>query len=187
MNETNTFEFAEAFNGMIEKLLIKCKCIGNRTWGNPAGQTGELPTYEIISKYGTVWCATIAWCDVHGNENRKGIIATFPVKTKQTLGQIAEVIIPYEFSRRNNTRAFYEISKIEIRCYGKFTVGRAGLKKVDFFNYLNKINPQLIMLDEEGKQYINIFEYEDNMSFNMFADQIVKFIVLVDGFKKQYR
>lgn len=187
MNQTNTFEFAEEFSEMIEKLLENCKCVGDWAWGNPAGQTGELPTYEIISKYGTIWCAMITWCNNHGNENRKGIITTFPVSKTQTLGQIVEVTIPYEFSRLYNTRAFSDKNKIEIRNYGKFTVGRAGLKKSAFFEYVSRTVPQLMMLDEEDKQYINVFEYEDKMSFEMFADQIVKFTMLINEYKKQYR
>jgi len=189
MKQINTFEFAETFSKMTSELMQNFKYVGKWSWGNPSGIIKGLPTYEITSEYGTVWCSMITWCDRHGNENRECILTTLPSSKNQSLGQIAEITIPYEFNRSFNTRAFGYENKIEIRNYGKFTVGRAGLKKLDFFNYLklNKLNSHSIMLDEENKQYIKVFEFKDILSTKAFADQIVKFTLLIDDYKRQYR
>jgi hypothetical protein len=187
MKQINTYEFAESFTKMITKLFKECKGVGNWSWGNPAGLTKKLPTYEIKSKYGIVWCTSISWPDSSGNENRKGILVTLPVTKTQSLGQIVEVTIPFEFSRLFNTRAFRDSAIIEIRNYGKFTVGRTGLKKQDFFDYVAKIEPTRLQKDEEGKSYVIVFEYRDNLSLKSFSEQIVSFTLLVDNYKKQYR
>lgn len=186
MQQINTEEFATEFYNMIDNILIhNFKKVGDWQWGDPAGLSDEVPVYEINSKYGTVWCSTIIWTDPYGYENRKGVLATFPVTKKPSLGQIVNIVIPYVFKRIYNTRAFYEKNDYEIRNYGKFTIGRASLKKETFFNYIAEVNHELIMIDEEGKKYINIFKYEDSLTPDLFAEQIVKFTLLIDRFKKQ--
>lgn len=172
---------------MIEEQFEKCKYVGDWAWGNPAGLSEAIPTYEVNSKYGIVWCAKISWTDSFGNENRKGILVTLPSKKNQSLGQIVEVTIPYEFSRVFNTRAFCDNVKTEIRNNGKFTVGRAGLKKQDFFDYVAEVDPSRLLIDEEGKNYLTVFDYKSKMSSESFSDQIVTFTLLVDNFKKRYR
>jgi hypothetical protein len=145
-------------------------------------------TYEVTSSYGTVWCTLVKWYNAAGTEiNRSGIITTMPSDRKKSLGQITETTVPYYFSRSFNTRAFKDGNQIEIRNYGKFTVGRAGIKKSDFFNYVNSIDSNLICVDEEDKNHIIVFDISNDMSRYEFADQIVKFTLLIRNFKEQYR
>jgi hypothetical protein len=58
-----------------------------------------------------------------------------PNEKSASLGQFVNLTIPFEFKRNYNTRAYKIGNSIEIRNYGKFTIGRRGLKKKDFFDY----------------------------------------------------
>lgn len=57
---------------------------------------------------------------------------TYVVAKYKSLGKIAVVLIPYEFSRRFNCRTYKADNTIEVRSYGKYTIGRKSLKKDDF-------------------------------------------------------
>lgn len=188
MKQINTKEFANSFAAMIEELMHKFKYVGEWNWGDPAGQIDDLPTYEITAKEGTIWCTIIEWGNATTLEpNRKGIVATFPVRSKQSLGHIMATNIPYEFKRTYTTRAYSDGDRVEIRNYGKVTVGRAGIKKLDFFNYMSIHHPELVFIDEENQKYIKAFEYERKLSKDEFASQSAKLTLLMDEFKKQYR
>jgi hypothetical protein len=188
MIEMNNEKYSEWFYKMCENQLKNFECIGDWKWGNPAGISDEQPTYEISAKNGTVWCSLVEWLESgSGTVNRCGITATLPSEKRQSLGQIVDITIPYFFSRRFNTRAFKDGNHIEIRNYGKFTVGRAGLKKQDFFDYVNSVDSERIEIDEEGKEYIVVFDIYDDLSSDDFAEQLVKFTILIRDFKLQYR
>ncbi len=188
MKQINTKEFADSFAAMLEELMHDFKYVGKWNWGDPAGQIDKLPTYEITSKKGIIWCTIIEWGNATTLEpNRKGIVATFPVRDNRSLGHIMATNIPYEFKRTYTTRAYSEGESVEIRNYGKVTVGRAGIKKTDFFNYMTMHYPDLVFVDEENKKYIKAFEYEGNLSKDEFALQVVKLTFLMDEFKKPYR
>lgn len=188
MDEINTKKFADEFCDMIQSLMMQFECVGNWKWGNPAGLTEYLPTYELITNSGCkVWCSIIEYVNAGtGAPNRKGILATFPVNKQQSLGSIMSTMIPYEFSRAFNTRAYANNSKIEIRNYGKVTVGRAGIKKENFFEYMEELH-QSVFLDEENRKYIIAYQYKDSMKKYDFAEQTYRLTKLLYDFKQQYR
>ena len=117
MNEANTKKFADEFCNMVQSLMIQFECIGNWKWGNPAGQTEPLPTYELITSSGyKVWCSIDEYVNAGtGVPNRKGILATFPVNKQQSLGSVMSSMVPYKFSRIFNTRAYTNNDEVEIR------------------------------------------------------------------------
>jgi len=49
MQEINTFEYAMEFCNHVEKIMKQYECIGNYKWGNPAGQSEGIPTYQIVT------------------------------------------------------------------------------------------------------------------------------------------
>ena len=189
MRQINTKEFASDFFVMIDRILHEFKYVGDWNWGDPAGQIEGLPTYEVISmKYGKVWCAITEWGNSStGEPNRKGVLVTFPSASKQSLGHIMAANIPYEFKRIYNTRAYTDGNNVEIRNYGKLTVGRAGIKKSDFFDFMQGNQPDLVFIDEEKKLYAKVFEYNGELNSTDFADQIVRFTMILDNFKRKYR
>ena len=188
MKQINTKDYAESFGKIVAKCLQEGKYVGDWIWGNPAGQSGSLPTYEVHLGEDKIWCTSITWASASaGVENRKGVMATYPSNTNKTLGQVIEITIPYEFKRIYNTRAYTENNSYEIRSYGKYTVGRSGIKKQDFFDYIRGVDPTLIFIDEESKEYIKVFEYEETKSTSEFITQLIKYFKLVDTFKRTYR
>lgn len=188
MIQINTKEFSELFSRKLEELLQKAEYVGEYSWGNPSGLSGKLPTYSIKIKDEEIWCAPITWLNA-GNlvENRKGLIVTDATRKQKSLGQVIEITIPYEFKRIYNTRAYVEGVHYEVRSYGKFTVGRKGLKKQDFFNYVREYDNMLICLDEENKEYIKIFEYDKELSYKEFVSQLYNYFKLIDTFKRNFR
>lgn len=188
IQENNTRQFADKFCSMLSKILLECNYIGRRNWGDPAGQTCDLETYEVKSASGDViWCTIVEWVNSGTRvENRKGIIATFPT-TDKSLGHIVSIMVPYENKNSFNTRAYTDGQKVEIRNYGRVTVGRSGIKRTDFFNYFEREYPQLVFADEEGKKYIKAIEYDEILTHAEFAEQIVNLTILLEEFKKSYR
>ncbi|MCB2341112.1 hypothetical protein [Clostridium estertheticum] len=190
MNEINSKYYSEKIYRIFEQLLNEFELIGKRIWGNPGGQSVDRDTFEVKNDLGTLWCSTIKWVRSGTSEiNRKGIVATFPVKTNsETLGQIVEITIPFEFKRIFNNRAYGDEEFIEIRNYGKFTVGRSGIKKKDFFDFITLKDRNLINIDEENKEYITVFEIENgSMTKEEFSNSLVKFTCLIKEFKDGYR
>ena len=188
MKEINTKEFAYAFCDMLEGLMQQFTCVGEWDWGNPAGITGALPTYELTTQDNQkVWCALVEYVNAGTFEkNRKGILATFPVDKKQSLGSEMATIVPYEFSRKFNTLAYHEGDDYEIRNYGKVTAGRAAIKRTYFFDHMNRQHPDLIFIDEEERPYINVYKYSGELSKEQFAEQTYNITKLLSDFKKQY-
>lgn len=188
MDEINTKEFADEFCDMIQLLMMQFECIGNWQWGNPAGQTEPIPTYELITATGyKVWCTIVEYVNAGtGNPNRKGILSTFPVSRQQSLGAIMSSMIPYEFSRAFNVRAYRYNDEFEIRNYGKVTVGRAGIKRENFFEYMERF-PQSVFLDEENTKYVIAYQYKGSMTKEDFAEQTYRITKLLYDFKQQYR
>lgn len=189
MKEINTKEYAYAFCNMLESIMKQFKNIGEWTWGNPAGQSGKLQTYELVADTDKkTWCTIIEYVNARtGEPNRKGILATFPCNSHQSLGGIMNTMIPYEFNRRCNTRAYYEKNNYEIRNYGKVTVGRSGIKRPEFFDYMNRHHPELVFLDEEDKPYIKVYEYSNELTKEEFARQTYNVTELLTEFKEKYR
>lgn len=190
MKQINNEYYAKKIFEIFEGLLNQFKVINNKKWSNPAGQTDEMEIFEIKNSEGTIWCSLIEWANAGTLEtNRVGLIATSPLENKtSSLGHIVEVTIPFEFNRRFNTRAYEENGLIEIRNYGKFTVGRKGIKKKEFFDFLRKKNKDLINIDEENKEYITVFSIKDGqLSKEDFANSLIKFTYLIKEFKDQKR
>lgn len=176
---------------ILREGLTNFKCIGNRKWGNPSGDQQELDVYEIKNKTNTIWASTIEWCNASSGEiNRCGILTTLPdYNENNTLGQILEINIPYYFSKAFNTRAYEDSNYIEIRNYGKFTIGRRGLKRQYFFDYLrNNGYKDEICLDEEGQEYICIIKIKNsNIDLQYFSEQLIKWTSILKLFKDYYR
>ena len=190
MIQINNKHYSDQLYIKFQKLLSQFELIGKRIWGNPSGQTGGGDTFAVKNDIGIVWCSTIEFARADTMEiNRKGIIATLPVKSNsETLGQIIEITIPFEFKRTFNNRAYEEDGLIEIRNYGKFTVGRSGIKKKDFFDFVRQKDKSLILIDEENKEYITVFSMKDKiMSKEEFANSLIKFTYLIKEFKEGYR
>ncbi len=190
MKQINNQYYSEMICEIFGKLLNEFELVGKRIWGNPGGQSEEKNTFEVKNDVGIVWCSTIEWVKAGTSEiNRKGIIATLPAKTNsETLGSIIDVTIPFEFKRTFNNRAYEEDGLIEIRNYGKFTVGRRGIKKEDFFNFIRQKDLNLINFDEENKEYITVFFIKDGRIENEeFANSLIRFTYLIKEFKEGYR
>lgn len=147
----------------LEKVIKSFKCVGEYQWGNPAGLTPGLDVYEISDGVRKVWLSMIEWLDAGTFEpNRSGIIALIPeINQKGQLSQSFEMTIPYYFSKKFYTRLFEDDDNFEIRNYGKFTIGRTGLKMKYFFDYLKENNYEdEIKYDEDGKEYITILNFK---------------------------
>lgn len=187
MRECNTFEFSEAFYNMVEGILQRSKFVGAKNWGNPMGQSAGLDTFEIAADGTKMWCAMIEWASgTSGIINRQGFLGTYPTNS-HSLGQLVQVTIPFEFSKRFNTRAYHDGDEVEIRNYGKLTVGRSGLKKKDFFDYVFAVDPDYPQEDENKEMYIPIFKYTKELTAEQFAKQLFRFAKLLDSYKKKYR
>lgn len=189
MKQINTYEYAVAFCNMAEKLMKQYEYIGDLKWGNPAEQTDRIPTYELITPEGKkVWCSIIEYVNAGtGIPNRRGILATFPVEKRQSLGSIMATMIPYEYKKTYNTRAYFEDNNYEIRNYGKITVGRAGIKKENFFEYMNENYSNIVYLDEVDNPYIKCYEYKNELTKKDFARQTYELTKLLSEFKSLYR
>lgn len=188
MKQSNTKEFAVEFCDMLKRLMEKYKYVGDWGWGAPGGQD-VLPVYEIKTKDGNIiWCSLVEYCNSRtGEPNRRGILAGFPAEKKQSLGSVMATMIPYSFSRTMNTRAYVDDNSVEIRDYGKHTVGRAGIRKEDFFNYMEKNYPDKVLLDEEDKKYVNVYRYDEVLTAEEFASQTYEMTMMLADFKRQYR
>ncbi len=189
MKDINTREYAVAFCEHVDQLMKQFECVGNWKWGDPAGQSDGIPTYEIVTKDGKkVWCAIIEYSNSGtGEPNRRGILATFPVDKKKTLGSVMATMIPYEDTEKFNTRAYYAGDYYEIRNYGRVTVGREPIKRDDFFEYMNTKYPDLVFFDEKNKRYIKCYEYKKEMTKEAFAKQTYELTRLLAEFKGMYR
>lgn len=173
---------------IIERELKKHTCLGKMEWWNPGGNE-YLQTYSIINNEKEVWVATVIWCHSKTNKkNRYTLLSTFPTKGLK-VGQILEISLPFYYSKVFITRLYEENNCVEIRNYGRFTVGHRGLKKVFFFDYLKDHGlSSEIKVDEEGEKYICIFSIT-NMSIDpqLFDKRIIELTHLIKGFKDKYR
>lgn len=192
MNRVDNFESIRSIFELLEKNIKEnLKYVGKREWGNPSGDHRDLDVYEIEDGVNNVWLSTIEWCNASSGEvNRCGIITTLPDYNKRnTLGQIFEMNMPYYFSKSFNTRVYEEGSCIEIRNYGKFTIGRRGLKKQYFFDYLRENDyDDDIENDEEGKEYISVIALKKgNIDLELLKCRLIKWTILLKEFKDYYR
>lgn len=175
----------------LEKAIENFAYIGEYQWGDPAGTTEEIKVYEISDGDHKVWLSTIEWCDATTYEaNRGGILATIPDEKKMSsLGQTFSTTMPYYFSKRFYTRVFEDDDMFEIRNYGKFTIGRVGLKMKYFFDYLKENGYEdEVKYDEEGKEYIVILKFKKGCIEPVYLkERLLKCTYLVKGFKDYRR
>lgn len=176
---------------ILGTVIDKFEYVGKRKWGNPSGDQQELDVYEITNGVDKVWLSTVEWCNASTGEiNRCGIITTVPdYNLKNTLGQIFEMNIPFYFSKSFNTRVYEEGNTVEVRNYGKFTIGRRGLKREYFFNYLRENGfENEIEYDEDGKEYISVIKFENgNIDAQHLNERLIKCTNLLKEFKDYYR
>lgn len=189
MDECNNIKVAKKIYKLFGDKLNEFKSVGLRELGNPAGTT-KLYTYEIKHNDRSLYCAQVQWVQSGTSEyNRCGILISLPsANPNESLGQITDIVIPYEFSRRFNCRAYEDNGLIELRSYGKYTIGRSSLKKNDFFDYIYKTNLTPLCIDEEGKRYVTIMHIENYLiTKEEFAKSIFNFAFLIKGFKDIFR
>ncbi|MBN9647597.1 hypothetical protein J0L31_11395 [Terrisporobacter glycolicus] len=174
----------EIFEYIKDKIKEHSEFIGYKVWGNPADSDNNK-TYKIEIDNEFIWICYVTWTSAATiQDNRKVILTAYPIE-KSSIGQVLEVAFPYEFSRRFNTRLYENENIIEVRNYGRFTIGRRSLKRKIFFNYLrtNGLDDE-ILLDGDGKEYINIFSIQkDNLQCNYIKKQLVKWTRIVNDFK----
>lgn len=192
MNKIDDREKIRTLFELLENTIKeKFKYVGKRKWGNPSGNQQELDVYEIEDGVNKIWLSTTEWCNASSGEiNRCGIITTLPdYNRRNTLGQIFEMNMPYHFSKLFNTRVYEEGNEVEIRNYGKFTIGRRGLKKQYFFDYLRENGfEDEIKYDEEGKEYISVIKIKDNNIDSQYLKyRLIKWTNLLKEFKDYYR
>lgn len=182
----------EVFNLLKNTLDLFPVISDARKWSNPSGFQHESKVYELKNCSGCIWATLGAWTSASSNEiNRYGILTTLPDsgKSSSVLSQIFEVNIPLFFSKRFNTRIFEDNGVIEIRNYGRFTIGTRGLSRKVFFDYLRNSNHQdEIIIDEEENEYIRILKISDNIiDKETFRNRLIKITLLIDKFKCQLR
>ena len=178
----------EIFECIKEKIKEDSNYIGNRVWGNPADSDNNA-TYEIIEDKEKVWISYVTWLSTSTMQaNREVILTSYPT-IKSSIGQVLEVAFTYEYSKRFNTRLYENDSTIEVRNYGRFTIGRRSLKREVFFTYLREEGLEdEILLDEDGKEYINIFIIKkDNLKCEYIREQLFKWTNIVNEFKAAQR
>ena len=187
MKECNNITVAKKIYKLFGDKLNEFKFVGQRKWGDPAGII-SCDTYEIEHNERSLYCAQVEWGQSRTLEpNRCGILISLPnANPNESLGQITDIVIPYEFSRLFNCRAYEDNCLIELRSYGKYTIGRSSLKKDDFFNYIRKTNLMPLSIDEEGKRYVRIM-YNFAITKEDFAKAVFDFAFLIKGFKDIYR
>ncbi len=158
---------------------------GQKYWGNPSGDIQLLDVYELDYDGKDIWVSGSAWVAADGLDevNRLGIITTPPKNdnSTSTLGQVLEVNLPFYYSKRFNTRLYRDDEIIEIRNYGKFTVGRKGLKREMVFDFLSsKGYDDEILIDEAGLSYISILKFDDKtLTKDYVAERLVKLTYLI--------
>ena len=174
----------EIFEYIEGKLSEDSEYIGYKVWGNPADNENNK-TFEIKVDKDILWISYTTWGSASTmQENRKVILISYPTE-KSSIGQVLEVAFPYEYSKRFNSRIYENENIIEVRNYGKFTIGRRGLKREVFFNYLRDEGLEReILLDEDGKEYINIFTIEkEDLKSEYIKKQLIKWVNIVNRFK----
>jgi len=186
MNECNNITVAKKIYKLFGDKLNEFKYVGLRTWGDPAGVICS-DTYEIKYNNCPLYCTQVEWGP--SEPNRCGITVSLPNDNpNESLGEITNIIIPYEYSRRFNCRAYKDNDLIELRSYGKYTIGRRSLKKDCFFDYVRKTNFTQFYIDEEGKRYVRIMCIKNySISKEEFAKDIFNFAFLIKEYKDIYR
>lgn len=178
----------EIFEYIKEKLNEDSKYMGYKVWGNPADNENNK-TFEVQVDKDILWISYITWGSASTmQENRKVILISYPTE-KISIGQVLEVAFPYEYSKRFNSRLYENENIIEVRNYGKFTIGRRGLKREVFFNYLRDEGLESeILLDEYGKEYINVLIIEkEDLKSEYIKKQLIKWANIVNRFKNIQR
>jgi|GEM_PF-1486119 len=191
MNKVDSEKRIKEIFNVLENGIANFKKVGKRRWGNPSGTQEELNTYEIKQKEDSILVATTEWANASTGEiNRSAILTTvFPEKNYNSLGQTLEINLPYYFSKRFNTRVYEDESLIEIRHYGNFTIGRKGLKKIYFFEYLRENGyDNEICIDEEGEEYVCIIRLNGNsIEPDYLGERLIKWTKIIKEYKDYYR
>ena len=178
----------EIFEYIKEKLNEDSKYMGYKVWGNPADNENNK-TFEVQVDKDILWISYTTWGSASTmQENRKVILISYPTE-KISIGQVLEVAFPYEYSKRFNSMLYENENIIEVRNYGKFTIGRRGLKREVFFNYLRDEGLESeILLDEYGKEYINVLIIEkEDLKSEYIKKQLIKWTNIVNRFKNIQR
>lgn len=161
---------------------------GISKWGNPSGHSVTGEVYELTNDSNKIWVSGVQW-----GPRSISIITTKAIGTLgNNVSQIVEIGFFFHFSKHANTRLYCDSDRIEIRNYGKFTIGRRSLKKLDFFDYLtNNGYADEIKIDEEGEPYVCIFIVMrgkgNDLEKRYIAERLVKFTFMVKDFKDCYR
>jgi hypothetical protein len=190
MKKMDNKETAIKTSNVLKNKISEFNFVGEKKWGNPQGITDPIKTYELKNEYGNVWCCPIDWSAVNTTEiNRSGILIGSPVKSPyESIGQIVEVTIPYYYSKLFSTRSYIENDIIELRNYGRFTIGRAGLKRNVFFDYIAKHALHETKIDEENEKYIKIFKFNNyEIDRECFKNRLVEYAYLIKNFKEDYK
>lgn len=183
-------EKAMKIGEVLKNKISQFEYVRDRKWGDSAGSSGEKETYQLKNEQGVIWCCYIEWVRSGSSEvNRCGILVCLPEKKPtKSIGPVAEITAPYYFSRGFQGRPYEEGNIIELRHYGRFTIGRAGLKREAFFDYIAKNAPDEICYDEGNKPYIKILELKDfDIGLETFKNRIIEYTYLVKNFKDNCR
>lgn len=183
MEQCNNEKTAVEIYELFAEKLSKFDFVGNRTWGDPYG-CFKSDTYGVKGNAGYLYCTLVDF------GNRIGIATTLPEpKESISLGHITAITVPFEFSRSFSSRAYEQNGVVEIRNYGRFTIGRSGLKKDDFFNFVRELGlTTKIQYDEECKEYIKVFKIVNREIDDAdFANSLIDFTLLVKAFKDKCR
>lgn len=186
MRAVDSKERAIEIFDLIEDKINKYPYVGEKKWANPSGNQHTERVYEIRNNKDSIWVSGTEWLEGDQKEvNRKALIITFPDEKAETLGQVLEIVFPYEFSKRCNTRLYEEDNIIEIRNYGKFTIGRRSLKRECFFECLKDNGyDEEILLDDDKNKYVSILTIQDQ---NIQNDYLEERLIFWSKMVKQYK
>lgn len=149
----------------IEELATKEKYVGRGRWAN---LKDDVDVFEISDGNNKIWCSFIEQNKSGENvPNRKSIYMGVPA-ADNSISQIMELCVPYEFSKRYNARVCENQCEIDLRMYGKFKDGRKTYKPEIFMNYLkDNGHANEVRVDKEGNEYVKILSIEKDLGLNL--------------------
>ncbi len=190
MRAVDSKERAIEIFDLIGDKINKYPYVGEKKWGNPSGNQHIESAYEIRNSKESIWVSGTEWLEGDQKEvNRKALIITFPDEKVETLGQVLEIVFPYNFTKRCNTRLYEGDNVVEIRNYGRFTIGRRSLKRECFFEYLKDSGySEEILLDDDGNKYVAILTIQDrNIQNHYLGERLIFWSTMVKQYKDVMR
>ncbi len=170
----------------IEAFVKNTKFIGRKVWSNIKE---EADVFELVSGENKVWCSFIELPKAgEGTPNRKVIYLGLPTQSKEVV-QVMDLCVPYEFSKRYSARVYECEEDIELRIYGKFSIGRKCYKADVFINYLKDNGyANEVRVDSEHKEYVRILQIDKDLNFNLesIEKRFNKWVRVVNEYKKYY-